>query len=164
MVELFVTVVIIGILLAVSAMAIGRAQRAKSQTVCAVNLRSISQAFQSYMMDNGGRYPQPSTAAQWEDLLRTYVHRLTFRCPGDQELFPAVGSSYDWRDTADPDCSLAGRMYTEVGRANISLSYDALPGWHVPGKLQVVKIDGSVRLLADEPFLFELQTPVTSGP
>ena len=115
-------------------------------------------------MDNGGHYPQPSTSAQWEDLLRKYVHRETFRCPGDQELFPAVGSSYDWRDTAETDCSLAGRMFSEIGRGDVSLAFDALPDWHVPGKLQLVTTDGSVHLSADEPFLLELQTPVTAGP
>src|SRR6185437_62177 len=106
----------------------------------------------------------PSVAAQWEDLLRNYVHRQTFHCPADEELFPAVGSSYDWRDTADPACSLAGRMYSEINRGDIALVYDALPGWHMPARVQVARIDGSVCMVEDEPFLKELQTPVTPGP
>jgi prepilin-type N-terminal cleavage/methylation domain-containing protein len=161
--ELIVTVAIAAILVTVSTVAIARAQRAASVTVCATNLRSIGFAFRSYNMDHGSRFPQPLTEAQWEDLLRVYIHRPTFRCPADNELFTALGSSYDWRDTADPECSLAGRSVHEITRTDIALSYDALPGWHLPGKLQVLYFDGSVRMADDQSFLLELQTPVTAG-
>jgi hypothetical protein len=161
--ELIVTVAITGILLSVTTLAIVRAQRLRSQTVCAGNLRNIGIAFQSFVIDNGGHYPKPSTSAQWEDLLRTYVHRVTFKCPGDQELFPALGSSYDWRDTADPATSLAGRRVTEVARGGVSLSFDALPSWHEPGKLQLVTTEGAVQFIDEEKFLAELQMPVLSS-
>jgi type II secretory pathway pseudopilin PulG len=161
--ELLVTIAITGILLSVTAVAIARAQKLRSQTVCAANLRSIGIAFQSYLMDNGGRYPQPSTGAQWEDLLRTYLHRPSFNCPGDEELYPALGSSYDWRDTADPTISLAGKRTIDINRGNVSLSYDALPGWHAPGKLQLVTTEGAVRLVEEDKFLADLQLPISSS-
>jgi prepilin-type N-terminal cleavage/methylation domain-containing protein len=161
--EVVVTLTIAAILVTVSTVAISRAQRAASLTVCATNLRSIGYAFRSYTMDNAGHYPKPLTSAQWEDLLRVYIHRPIFRCPADHELFNSLGSSYDWRDTADYECSLAGRSITEITRGDVSLAFDALPGWHLPGKLQAIYVDGSVRLVDDEPFLQELQTPVTAG-
>jgi hypothetical protein len=161
--ETLVTICIAAILVTVSTVAISRAQRAASVTVCASNLRSIGYAFRSYTMDNAGHYPQPLTSAQWEDLLRVYVHRPTFKCPADNELFNSLGSSYDWRDTADCESSLAGRTVTEVTRGDVSLAFDALPGWHYPSKLQVIYVDGAVRLADEEPFLQELQTPVTAG-
>jgi type II secretory pathway pseudopilin PulG len=162
--ELLVVLAIAVVLAAVSILAIGKARQIRSQTLCAVNLRNISIAFQSYLVDNAGRYPQPSTGAQWEDLLRKYVHRAAFRCPGDQELFPSLGSSYDWRDTGDPASTLAGRMLTEVGRGNVSLAFDSLPGWHHPAEVQVLDTEGFVQMDKEEPFLLELQSPISSVP
>jgi len=162
--ELIVVIVILTILLAISLAALSRANKARSTARCAANLRSLGLAFQNYAADNSDYYPLPTTSAQWEDLLRPYIHRPTLCCPVDQELFPATGSSYDWRDTGDPLSSLPGRRLTEVTRDNISLAFDALPGWHEQHKIQVVCTDTSVHSMDDMAFLRELQLPVVTNP
>jgi prepilin-type N-terminal cleavage/methylation domain-containing protein len=164
LVELVVVIAILAILAAISMTALSRAHKARNNLLCATNLRTIGLALQNYASDNSDVYPQPSTAAQWEDLLRKYIRRTTFCCPSDQELFPATGSSYDWRDTGDPLSSLAGRRTADVARGDVSLAYDALPGWHDPHKVQVVLTDSSVHLINEDVFLRELQMPVGAGP
>jgi len=163
-IELLVVVVIISILITISLAALARAQQARGRAMCAGNLRSIGLAFQSYASDNGDVFPLPTVNAQWEDLLRNYIRRSTFCCPSDQELYPATGSSYDWRDTGDPAASLAGKRTADIVRSDVSLAFDALPGWHEAHKIQIVFTDASVHSLSDDCFLKELQMPVFKGP
>jgi len=105
---------IISIVASLALLGVSRAQKTRGATYCVSNLRSIGMAFQAYTIDNTGSLPNPAgTTSQWEDLLRNYVHRSTFQCPNDDELYVALGSSYDWRDTGPPDQdhrnSFAGR-------------------------------------------------------
>ena len=51
--------------------------------------------------------------------------RDNFVCPADNELAPIVGSSYDWRDTADASTTLAGRVITDCGRPSLIIAFEA---------------------------------------
>jgi type II secretory pathway pseudopilin PulG len=163
--EMLVSVVIVSILASLATVMVSRAQRTRGATVCASNLRSIGLAFQSYAIDSQGRLPSTlGTNSQWEDLLRKFTHRSTFQCPSDNELYPSLGSSYDWRDTGDPLTTLAGKSLTEPLRTNIALSFEALPGWHDPCKVQVVFLDGTVRMKGQDALLLDLTSPIRSQP
>ena len=156
LIELLVVVAIIALLAALSITGIAGA-RAKSKTAaCAANLHAIGTAFGLYASDHDDSFPPPSTAVQWEDLLRAYIHRPAFRDPADTELFPALGSSYDWRDTGKPDTTLAGKTYTYVCVQNTALAFDALPGWHLPKSVQVLHVDKSVDLMTQDDFFDDL--------
>jgi type II secretory pathway pseudopilin PulG len=104
--ELLVTMGILLLLVGISVTVLSGARRRGAQAQCVANLRSIGIAFSMYQQDFGDSYPAPTPAAQWEDLLRPYTARATFHCPADNELFGALSSSYDWRDTGDPRTTL----------------------------------------------------------
>jgi len=156
---MLVTLFLTGILIVISVVGINKARRARTQAVCAANLHSIGVAFQAYAMDFNDYFPPPTTTGQWEDFLRFYIHRNAFKCPADAELFAALGSSYDWRDTGNPVTTLAGRMQTQVGRNDVSMAFDTLPGWHAPMKIQVLQIDQAIKLMNQDMFFKELQRP-----
>jgi len=144
-------------LVGVSVGMLNTARRGRAQAGCAANLHAMRTAFEYYIQSYKGVYPAPTPAAQWEDLLREFIPRSTFSCPADDELFTALGSSYDWRDTGNPETTLAGRQAMTVTRNNVSLAYDALPGWHAAGKVQVLKAGGDIELMGDRDFFQELQ-------
>jgi competence protein ComGC len=157
--ELIVTLFITGLLAVISIVGVNKARRARTQAVCAANLHSIGIGFQSYAMDFNDYFPPPVTTGQWEDFLRFYVHRNVFKCPADTELFPALGSSYDWRDTGNAVTTLAGKMHTQVARNDVGVAFDTLPGWHTPDKIQVLQSDQSIRMLNQDLFFKDLQRP-----
>ncbi len=163
--ELLVTFFVASMLIGMVSIAVSHTNRAKYAAVCTTNLRGIGLAFMQYAGDNGGSLPSTvNTPAQWEDLLRTYVHRNLFHCPADNELFTSLGSSYDWRDTGDPMTTLAGRSFSQVSRTQISLAFDALPGWHDPARVQVLYLDNTVRLVDQDALLLDLTTPIRNAP
>lgn len=157
--EILVTLTITVVVLAVSVAGISRARRGRSTAVCTANLHSIGVAFSAYAVDNNDFFPPATTSAQWEDLLRAYIHRPSFRCPADGEIFAALASSYDWRDTGNPVTTLAGRSHAVATRADVSVAYDALPGWHHKGKVNVLLIDQSIQMMDQDLFFKELQRP-----
>jgi len=156
-VELLVTMGILSFLVAVSVPVLTAARRGGAQALCATNLHGITIAFSTYAADNVNAYPTPSASIQWEDLLRPYVPRKSFRCPADGELFATLGSSYDWRDTGDPVTTLAGKLTLQTYHSDTSLAYDMLPGWHVKNKIHVGRLDSSVELMDQAAFFAELQ-------
>jgi hypothetical protein len=78
------------------------------------------------------------------------------RCPADEEIFPAVGSSYDWRDTGNPDTTLAGRTLVKA-RSDAVLSFETLPGWHNLRQMCAVRADGSAMVMESRECLKDLQ-------
>lgn len=68
-IELLVTITIIGILAAVLIPTIGAVQRSSRQTKCANNMRQIATALVSYAGSNGGAYPPNSAQIKqfWYD-------------------------------------------------------------------------------------------------
>jgi hypothetical protein len=85
------------------------------------------------------------------------VDRRIFHCPSDSELFSQLGSSYDWRDTGDPATTLANRNLSQIVRNDAVMAFDALPGWHMVNRVQVVRIDGSTELMNQKDYYLDMQ-------
>lgn len=167
LVEILLVIVIMLTLVALLLSVIGQARNAASGTSCLVNLRSISQSFAFYTVDNVGCYPNPAASGQsWEQSISLYLPPTGgsgasfFKCPADQEVFPSLGSSYDWRDTGDPTTTLAGQSVAHVSRENAILAFDALPGWHAPQLINVTLMTGSSYAVRAEEWLKDLSSPV----
>jgi len=139
---------------------VAKVRRSSRSVVCASNLREIGGAFQSYAMHQQGRLPDPGISDKaWEQILLPY-YSGKFQCPGDCELYPAVGSSYDWRDTGNAATTMAGKLLVDTRRADAVLAFESLPGWHAKGYINVVRLDGSVQTVQAEDCFKDLETPV----
>ena len=159
--------VVLGIITLASALILSGVTRARAiarSAGCMANLRQIHQAFTQYASDNDKRYPDPlSVGKSWEALLQTYCgpSSATFACPADAEIFPEVGSSYDWRDTPNPLTTLAGRPMQAASRSWAVLAFDTLPGWHEKHFMNAICVDGSAREMREEDCLSDLRVPIT---
>src|SRR5256885_11112422 len=103
LVELLVVIAILVVLLSLMLGALSRARASASAVACCANLRQIRWAVAVYAGDHGGRPPDPGgTGISWESSLRLYNSNI-FPCPADEEIFSALGSSYAWRDTGNPE-------------------------------------------------------------
>ena len=156
--------VAIGILVAIIAIllpVISRARAAGQRVRCLANLRQISMGFHVFADRNQGMLPDPAAAqVSWETLLTPYTQqRGVFACPADTELYPSLGSSYDWRDTPDPTTTLAGRLLTSPGRSSLILVFEALPGWHGRDRICAARIDGSASEMNYAECMRDLSTP-----
>jgi len=159
--ELVVTMGILAILVGITVTVIVHARKNRAQAQCAANLHSIGSAFLQYSGDYNDYYPAPTPNAQWEDLLRPYAARSTFRCAADDDLYNSLSSSYDRRDTGDPKTTLAGIMMTQVTHNDVALSFDALPGWHAPAKIQVLRANLATDMLHVDDFSKDMQRAPT---
>jgi prepilin-type N-terminal cleavage/methylation domain-containing protein len=160
--ELLVVVFVLAVLGVFLIPVIAITRSASQSAACLNNLRQIYGGFQEYAKQNGGVYPDPGqTHVSWEQSLRPYVGTQgKFACPADAELFKAVGSSYDWRDTGNAQTTLAGRDLRTVARPGASLAFDALPGWHAKRQLNVIRLDGSAVSVDQDQWFNELETPL----
>ena len=149
------------LLIGITTTSLMAARRGRSQAQCAANLRAISLAFTYYGHDYQDSYPVPTPDAQWEDLLRPWVPRSIFHCSADNELFASLSSSYDWRDTGNPLTTLAGKLAMQVAHPDAALAFDALPGWHAQGTLQVLHVDNRVDMMTHGAFFTDLQRSPT---
>jgi len=161
-VELLVSLGIVGVLTALLLPLIGRSRAAAQSVTCLSQLRQISGAFMQYAADNDKRLPDPfEVQTSWEQILRKYMpERSVFRCPADGELFPAVGSSFDWRDTGRAETTLAGRLISDANRPDVVLVFEALPGWHLKGRMNAVMLNGSGQSMDQEACMEDLQQPI----
>ena len=162
LIELLVVIGIVAILSGLVLAAVSHARKSASTTQCLLNLRQISAAFQQYTMDNSDCFPTPlKSQTSWEHLLRRYLPDVeVFRCGSDEEIFPALGSSYDWRDTPRPETTLAGKSLSSIRRLDAVLAFEALPGWHSQQKINAGKVDGSVETMDREQCLGDLKVPL----
>jgi prepilin-type N-terminal cleavage/methylation domain-containing protein len=156
--------VVVGILVVVALLLmpmVTKARDASRGANCLSNLRRLGLAFRLYAQDHGGKLPDPAESEiPWEQSLNRYVTFDTFRCPGDHELAPATGSSYDWRDTGDALTSLAGRTFAEPLRDHAVLVFDALPGWHEKNRMNVSYTDGSAQSVDSGVCVNDLEWPI----
>lgn len=160
LVELLVVIGIIGLLIGILIPVISKAQAASRAITCVSTLRNIGNAFHIYAQENRMTYPDPGAVGySWEQLLEPYYH-AEFKCPSDEELFPSVGSSYDWRDTPDDATTLAGAPLASVKRPNLVLAFEALSGWHKKGKMNAVLIDGSATTMDEDACLADLDNTI----
>lgn len=129
---------------------------------CLSQLRQIADGLFQYAADNDRRLPDPFVLqTSWEQLVRPYVQSAgAFQCPGDSELFPMIGSSYDWRDTGTPETTLAGRQIDDSMRYDCVLAFEALPGWHAKGRMNAALLNGSAMSMDQEVCMSDLQTPI----
>jgi hypothetical protein len=79
-------------------------------------------------------------------------------------LYPAIGSSYDWRDTGVNSTTMAGKLLADTRRLNAVLAFEAMPGWHVKGNMNCALLDGSVQTLDATVCLSDLEIPIREGP
>lgn len=158
--ELLIVVSIIVVLLSVLVPVVARVRQAQSSMQCLSTLGKIAAAFHSHAAAHQGKLPNPGlTDKSWEQLLATHFDG-PFQCPSDEELFPALGSSYDWRDTGKDQTTLAGRRLVAVGRPETILVFEAMPGWHAKGQVNVARIDGSATPLSEEDCYKQLAEPI----
>ena len=157
--QILVVITIIGIAVGLVLPVTVKVRASARATHCLSNLRNVSAAFRMYAGENRGALPDPAhTQVPWERSLAAYVGDETFVCPGDQELAPATGSSYDWRDTGLATTTLAGLNLVHV-RPDAVLAFDALPGWHGKSQMNAVRADGSVLPLDAGACVRDLQLP-----
>jgi hypothetical protein len=155
--EMLVSMGILVILVSVSLTVLSGARRSRAQAQCASNLRALGVAFNLFVQDNHDTFPLPTAENQWEDLLRPYTPRATFRCAADSELFNALSSSYDWRDTGNPKTTLAGASVLRIAHSNLTLAFDALPDWHRKNTIQVLHVSNAVDLVDTPAFMKDMQ-------
>lgn len=163
LVEMLVVLGIAGVLMGFLLPVVSKARRAAKAATCVSNLHQIAVAFHVYAGDNWGRLPDPGAADEtWETVMWPYLRMSdVFRCPSDEEVFPAFGSSYDWRDTGDPLTTLAGRPLSEATARNCVLVFDSLPHWHTKGKMNVAFTDASACAVDVGTGLEDLMQPVS---
>jgi prepilin-type N-terminal cleavage/methylation domain-containing protein len=163
--ELLLVVVIILTLGALLLPAIGRARDAASSSVCLSRLRSLTEGFALYTVQNTGHFPDPTANnVSWEQAISPNLGNPSgascFRCPADQEVYPMANSSYDWRDTGDVSTTLAGRSISTVTRTDVVLVFDALPGWHAQRSINVGWLNGSASSIVQSQWFSNLNAPV----
>ena len=143
---------IISVLVALLVPVVGKSRASAQSITCLSQLRQIGAGFLQYAADNEKCLPDPFAAQKsWEQLLRPYLGTAdVFRCGGDTEIYPMVGSSYDWRDTGRYETTLAGRLITDVDQSNCVLAFEALPSWHAAGRMNAVFLNGSAQAMEQE--------------
>jgi prepilin-type N-terminal cleavage/methylation domain-containing protein len=161
LIELAVAVGILVLLSAIILPVIARARAAGQRVRCLSNLRQITVAFHVFADRNNGALPDPAAAQlSWETLLTPYTQQpRLFACPADSELYPSVGSSYDWRDTPDSSTTLAGQPVTSPGRSSLILVFESLPGWHGRDRINAARLDGSASEMNYVECMRDLSTP-----
>ena len=161
-IELLISLGILSVLVALLVPMIGKSRASAQSITCLSQLRQIGSAFLQYAVDNEKRLPDPFAAQKsWEQLLRPYLSSAdVFRCSGDSEIYPMVGSSYDWRDTGRPESTLAGKLITDTDRADCVLAFEALPGWHSAGRMNAVLLNGSAQAMEQELCMGDIQQRV----
>lgn len=166
MVELFVVIGIIVVLAAILIPVLGSSRASSQSVTCLSNLRQMMMAFNLYAADNKEMLPDPRAAQQsWESLLRTYLpSRASYRCPADDALYENLRSSYDWRDTPDPETTVVGKRFSEILRHDAVFVFDALPDWHRKGKINVAQADGSAQTMDHQDCMRDLDRPISERP
>jgi len=160
--DLLVVVAIIAVASSLILTSIARGRLVANSARCLANLHTISSAFSQYAIDNEMVYPAPTAVGKsWESMLQPYVQQTgVFSCPSDAEIFPSVGSSYDWRDTSIPSTTLAGLPLARVARGTAVLAFETLPGWHGPRLMNAVLVNGTAAVMSDDSCLGDLSLPV----
>src|SRR5579859_307089 len=157
-------VISITILLAVLVLgAMAKARDVARTLGCLANLKQIHNAFMHYANDYNGRFPPSRNVAgkNWESLLSPYIGPVhAFECPADSDIFPNIGSSYDWRDVPEDANTLAGKSATGPLRQDRIIAFDTLPGWHGRHKISVVRLNGKAEAIDETQWFDDLDSPV----
>lgn len=160
--EMMIVIAIIAILSVLVLATVSKLRREANSAACLKNLRSIDAAFRAYAINNGDCYPfvSKNQNRNWESLLSPYIGPIgAFQCPSDNEVFPHDGSSYDWRDVADPLSTLAGKRMSGAIRGDAVVAFETLPGWHARNKINALLHDGSGQTMDADACLLDLTKP-----
>lgn len=165
LVELLVVIGIIALLAGLVLSAASRVRESAQSARCLANLHNIATALHAYASDNDLRYPDPApTNVSWEFMIQPYLSQaMAFACPSDVEVFPAVGSSYDWRDTRNAATTLAGRRLSDATRGDAVLAFETLPGWHGKHRINAALLNGSCVTMNEDDCLGDLRVPLGDG-
>lgn len=159
--ELLIVVGIIAVIISIAVPTVTAVRRRSAAVQCLSNLRQISTNLLIWTNDHGERFPDPATEAlAWEQLISPKGGGAVFRCPSDVELAPAVGSSYDWRDTGHPNSTLAGQNLSVVTRSSTVLVFESLPGWHQKDRVGVARFNAAVEFIPQSELMADLLEPV----
>ena len=160
LVELLVVIGVIAVVLSILIPVVSKARAASRSVNCLAHLRQLNVAFHLFAERHGSKLPDPTiTKVSWESSLLPFVNKTMYECPADGELFPSLGSSYDWRDTPDPLTTLAGEDIFTPNRSSLVLVFEALPSWHSKTKINAGRLDGSAIEMEYEECLFDLGKP-----
>lgn len=156
--ELLLVIALIAVLLSSLVYVAVGLRRSAGGSACLANLVAIQKAITAYAQANQGRFPDLAGEKSIESVLKPYLGggSSAFACPADGEVFPSLGSSYDWRDTGDASTTLAGRMTTEA-RPDAVLVFDALPNWHAKGTMNAVLVNGSAMTMDEQQCIGDLR-------
>lgn len=161
--ELLIIIGIISLLLALLVPVYAKVRQTQRSVQCVATVSKLAQGFQSYVLAHRGRFPDPGTVdASWEEIIHPYFNGK-LECPADSELYPAIGSSYDWRDTGADSTTLAGKLLASIQRSDAVIVFEAMPGWHNKGQLNVARIDGSASSMDEEDCYKDLATPLNQS-
>lgn len=162
LVEVIIVIGIIAILSAIVLTMITRSRSAATSAQCVANIHAAAVGLTTYAHDHGLRFPDPTSLnMSWEQTIRPYIPSpRAFQCPGDSEIYPIVGSSYDWRDTGNTSTTLAGMTLSSFNRMNTVLVFESLPGWHQKQRMNAALVDGSTQNMAQTDCIVDLQTAV----
>ena len=108
-VELMITLLIIGILVGIVVMTMAVSRSKAQQAACKANLRTIFSAISQYQAIHGGDYPPNLDVLITENYLKS---NFNWKCPSG----PLDHQSYDYRDYYDPTTG-----QTSCPRANHNL-------------------------------------------
>jgi prepilin-type N-terminal cleavage/methylation domain-containing protein len=166
LIELLVVIGIIAVLVAILLPVLSHARASSQSVACLNNLRQIMQGFQLFANDNQQHLPPPSDPGSadqsWESYLKKYLStREIFRCPADTIAYENYLSSYDWRDTAEPRTTIAGKMFVEIQRPDTVFVFDALPEWHGRQRINSAWADGSTHSMDYQDWARDLDNPIS---
>ena len=154
LIELLVTLAVIGILAGLLLPMLGGARQRAYSTRCISSLRQLGIAARLYADENDGRLPRaqafgqaginaPGGLPSIQQVLSPQVRgvREVFKCPADKGgVFEREGSSYEW------NAALNGRILHRIGEGDSEQSKTFLlrdrEGWHPRGRKNAVFVDG----------------------
>lgn len=160
--EVLVVILLVAVLVSIVLVSLRDSRRLAQAGVCLSQIRQITMGLRQYGMHHQKLLPDPVVSGiSWAQSIHPFVGgNQVFACPGDHEVFPLNGISYDWRDTGDPATTMAGRSIDKTTRADAVLVFESLPGWHAPRKINTGWIDGSSRTMNDGECFADLLKPV----
>ena len=143
LVELLVTIAIIGVLMSLLAVAISHARASARRAQCLNNLRQLALGTRIYADRHGGYFPDGEDQPWFMQIAPCLSSEPTvFRCPDDPQQSQ---QSYSFRDesAALPEASLAGHKIDFLATGELAMLFDTAPDWHVSGHLNVAMVSGS---------------------
>jgi general secretion pathway protein G len=166
LVELLVTIAIIGLLGSLTVPAINSAIQSAKSATCAGNLRQIGIAVSTAATDNNNTYPEIDQAAEpvyppgsgAQGLVMTLasygITTNSVKCPvdismGKNSSFTKYGSSYEWNPTFDNEVTTSPIIYVNstfkipLNSGRVRLCTDFQPIHH--GRMNALYGDGHVK-------------------